>query len=123
MPEPLQPGLPDPGHPGTQTLPRRDTETTVTEKFAPLYHVILHDDDKHTYTYVITMLMQLFGKTAERAYLHAEEVDKSGCSIVDTTSLERAELKVDQIRAFGPDPLIEDSPGSMYASIEPVEQD
>jgi ATP-dependent Clp protease adaptor protein ClpS len=123
MPEPERPQSPDPGQPGTQTLPRKDTDTTEKEKFAPLYHVILHDDDKHSYTYVIAMLMQLFGKSAERAFQHAEEVDKTGCSIIDTTSLERAELKVDQIRAFGPDPLIEDSPGSMYASIEPVEQD
>jgi ATP-dependent Clp protease adaptor protein ClpS len=39
---------------------------------------------------------------------------------VDTTSLERAELKRDQIHAFGKDALIASCKGSMSASIEPV---
>ena len=123
MPEPQMPSFPDSGTPGTQTLPQQDIDLDNKQKFAPLYHVILHDDDKHTYQYVIVMLMQLFGKSPERAFKHAEEVDDTGVTIVDTTSLERAELKRDQIRAFGSDPLIEKSPGGMYATIEPVEQD
>ena len=123
MPEPKQPFQPDEGTPGTQTLPKQDIDTDQEKKYAPLYHVILHDDDKHTYQYVVAMLMQLFGKSAERAFLHAEEVDRIGVSIIDTTTFERAELKADQIRAFGADPLIENCPGSMFASIEPVGND
>jgi len=38
---------------------------------------------------------------------------------VATTTLERAELKRDQIRAFGKDVLNAECPGSMYATIEP----
>ena len=109
---------PGTGKPGTQLLP---APAKPIEKKAPLYHVILHDDDTHTYHYVIAMLIQLFGKSPERAFEHAVEVDKTGCSIVDTTSLERAELKRDQIRAFGRDPLLENSTGSMAATIEPAE--
>ena len=105
--------------PGTQVLP--GTGTTTVEQLAPHYHVILHDDPNHSYEYVIGMLMQLFGKTAERAFLHAKEVDTTGVTIVETTSLERAELKRDQIRAFGPDPRIAGSPGGMSATIEPAE--
>ncbi len=90
-------------------------------RHAPQYHVILHNDDLHTYEYVIRMLVQLFGKTPERAFEHACEVDLSGVTIVETTTLERAELKRDQIKAFGKDPLILTSPGSMFASIEPAE--
>ncbi|GMV79287.1 MAG: hypothetical protein AMXMBFR7_04710 [Planctomycetota bacterium] len=119
MSEPLKPQSPTPG---TQVLPEKDTQTDRRQKFAPLYHVILHNDDDHTYHYVIVMLMQLFGMSAEKAYRHAVEVDSAGVTIVDTTSLERAELKRDQIRAFGPDPLLERSPGSMSATIEPVEK-
>lgn len=110
---------PGTGAPGTQVVPELDVE--VTQKHAPLYHVILHDDDKHSYEYVIVMLMQLFRKTPERAYEHAKEVDSTGVTIVDTCPLERAELKADQIRAFGPDPLIEGSPGGMSSSIEPAQ--
>ena len=110
-----------PAGPATGVLPSQETDTEEVTRRAPLYHVILHDDDKHTYQYVILMLMRLFGMTAEQGYQHAREVDTSGRSIVATTTLERAELKRDQIRAFGPDPLIADSPGSMAASIEKVE--
>jgi ATP-dependent Clp protease adaptor protein ClpS len=100
---------------------RPDTDTDARARRAPLYHVVLHDDDKHTYQYVIAMLMELFAKSAERAYLHALEVDTTGRTIVDTTTLERAELKRDQICAYGPDPLIRNSPGSMSATVEPAE--
>jgi ATP-dependent Clp protease adaptor protein ClpS len=41
--------------------------------------------------------------------------------IVDTTSLERAELKRDQIHAYGPDPRLPRCAGSMSATIEPAE--
>jgi len=109
---------PQSGDAGTQVLER--PADPITRK-APLYHVILHDDDQHSYEYVIKMLIQLFGKDPERAFQHAKEVDSTGVTIVETTSLERAELKRDQIRAFGPDPLLAKSRGSMSATIEPAE--
>src|SRR5262249_35699958 len=48
-------------------------------------------------------------------------VHTKGKVIVCTTSLERAELKRDQIHAYGPDPRIERCAGSMSATIEPAE--
>jgi ATP-dependent Clp protease adaptor protein ClpS len=48
-------------------------------------------------------------------------VDTQGRVIVCTTSLERAELKRDQIHAYGPDPLIPRCQGSMSAVLEPAE--
>ncbi len=113
--------MPDPQKPGTHILPRPDTDKKERVRKAPLYHVILHDDDKHTFGYVIIMLMQLFGKTAERAKQHADEVHTTGASIVETTTLERAELKRDQIRAYGDGPIRDGSVGSMSATIEPAE--
>ena len=104
---------------GTQLLPAKSSD--VQTKLAPQYHVILHDDDQHSYDYVIVMLMRLFGKDQASAYEHAREVDTTGVTIVETTNLERAELKRDQIRAFGRDPLIPTSSGSMCATIEPAE--
>jgi ATP-dependent Clp protease adaptor protein ClpS len=115
------PQSPTPRGSDTAVLPREETEAKEKVRRAPLYHVILHDDDKHTYQYVVVMLMRLFGMTAEEGYQHARRVDTTGRTIVATTTLERAELKRDQIRAFGPDPLIPDSPGSMAASIEKAE--
>ncbi|MFM2055515.1 MAG: hypothetical protein RL456_3552 [Pseudomonadota bacterium] len=88
---------------------------------APRWHVVLLNDDDHTYEYVVEMLMKLFAKTPERAFLHACEVDATGRTIVDTTSRERAELKVEQIHAYGRDPRLPRSQGSMSAEMEPAE--
>ncbi|RMF85169.1 MAG: ATP-dependent Clp protease adaptor ClpS, partial [Planctomycetota bacterium] len=59
-----------------------------TPRRAPLWHVVLLDDDDHTYEYVIEMLMKLFHHTPERAYEMACEVDSTGRVIVETTVLE-----------------------------------
>jgi ATP-dependent Clp protease adaptor protein ClpS len=87
----------------------------------PPYHVILLNDDDHSYEYVIHMLQNLFGYPVERGFLMAREVDSTGRVIVATTTKEHAELKRDQIHAFGPDPLIPRCQGSMSAVIEPAE--
>lgn len=87
----------------------------------PLYHVVLLDDDHHTYDYVIELLGHVFGHGIDRAYKMACEVDAKGRVIVDTTHLDRAELKRDQIHAFGADWRMPSSQGSMSAVIEPAE--
>ena len=87
----------------------------------PRYQVILWNDEDHTYPYVILMLMNLFGHAAEKGYKLAEEVDANGRVIVLTTTLEHAELKRDQIHAFGKDDLIDKCCGSMWSTIEPIE--
>lgn len=87
---------------------------------APPWHVVLLDDDDHTYDYVIEMLGKLFGHSAQTAYKMACEVDTTGRVIVETTTLERAELKRDQIHAYGRDWRLERSAGSMSAIVEPA---
>jgi ATP-dependent Clp protease adaptor protein ClpS len=90
-------------------------------KRQPPYNVVLLNDDDHTYEYVITMLQQLFGYPREKGFQMAREVDTTGRVIVLTTSKEHAELKRDQIHAFGPDPLSSrECKGSMSAIIEPA---
>lgn len=87
----------------------------------PRYHVILLDDDDHTYAYVIEMLMKLFGHSQAKAFRMARDVDRHGRVIVDTTTKERADLKRDQIHAYGPDWRIFYCQGSMSALVEPAE--
>lgn len=90
-------------------------------KRQPPYHVILLNDDDHTYQYVIEMLMALFGHPPEKGYQMAREVDEHGRVIVLTTTREHAELKQEQIHAYGPDPYLgRPSAGSMTAVIEPA---
>lgn len=88
-------------------------------KRQPRYHVILWNDDDHTYAYVIHMMQELFGHSKEKGFLIAEQVDKQGRAICLTTTREHAELKQEQIQAFGADPGIPRCKGSMYATIEP----
>jgi ATP-dependent Clp protease adaptor protein ClpS len=87
----------------------------------PRYQVVLWNDDDHTYDYVIAMLHSLFGYPSERGYQLAQEVDRAGRAIVLTTTLEHAELKRDQIHAYGKDREIEGCNGSMWATIEAVD--
>ncbi len=101
----------------------QDTEKRNRVVHIPRYHVILWDDNDHTYDYVIEMLMKLFGHSQETAYRMAVEVDTYGRVIVDTTSKERAELKRDQIHAYGADWRIPHCKGSMSATIEPAEDE
>lgn len=87
---------------------------------APLWHVVLLDDDDHTYDYVIEMLCALFRLNPQSAFQAAREVDARGRVIVDTTVLERAEFKRDQVIAYGPDWRIERCKGSMSCVLEPA---
>lgn len=104
-----------------ETIRRRREQQDTRPKRQPPYNVILWNDNDHTYAYVIVMMMQLFGYPAEKGYQIACQVDTSGRAVVLTTTKEHAELKRDQIHAFGRDGLIENCKGSMSASIEPVE--
>jgi ATP-dependent Clp protease adaptor protein ClpS len=105
----------------TATLPDLETDEQQRLKRQPPYNVILLNDDDHTFEYVIRMLKQLFAHPEEKGYLMALEVHETGRVIVCTTSMERAELKQDQIHAYGADPLLPRSQGSMSAMIEPAE--
>src|SRR3954471_8758396 len=106
---------------GPATLPEADVEQEQKTKRQPPYNVVLLNDDDHTYEYVIEMLKALFGHPIEKGYELAKMVDTTGRAIVCTTSLERAELKRDQIHAYGPAPRIPRCQGSMSAVIEPAE--
>jgi ATP-dependent Clp protease adaptor protein ClpS len=104
--------------PGTSKRTREKEEQKT--KRQPPYNVILLNDDDHSFDYVIRMLQRLFGYPPEKGYQMALEVHTTGRVIVLTTALELAELKRDQIHAFGPDPEIPRCKGSMSAEIEPA---
>lgn len=87
----------------------------------PQYHVVLLDDDDHSYQYVIEMLGAIFGHGRAKAFRMACEVDASGRVVVDTTTKERAELKQKQIHDYGPDWRIPHCQGSMSAVVEPAD--
>ena len=127
---PDQPAVtPKPEHPGTAgssgsavAMPAKPKASRKHKpKQLPPYHVVLLDDDDHTYEYVIEMLCSLFSHGEELAFQMAKEVDKSGRVIVLTTHLEKAEFKRDQIHAFGGDWRVATCQGAMSATIELAE--
>ena len=102
------------------TILSPDTETVQRDELIPVYNVVLLDDDDHTYDYVIEMLQKLFIFTLDQAYRHAQEVDTAGRTILITCELPQAEFARDQIHAYGPDPRLPRSKGSMSAIVEPA---
>lgn len=107
------------GNNATKTAPSTGSPATATKPWR--WHVVLLDDDSHTYDYVVRMLQELFGKNREVAYNIAVRVDKDGRAILMTTHREHAELKREQVNAFGRDPLMAASRGPMSAVLEPAE--
>lgn len=107
---------------GKSVLPEVSPEAAVEDLTSriPLFHVVLLDDNDHSYEYVIDMLMDLFGHDERTAYEMACEVDAKGRVIVETTYVERAEMKRSQIQAHGADWRIPHCQGSMSATIEPA---
>jgi len=83
-----------------------------------LYHLVLLDDDQHTYDYVIEMLASIFGYGPEKAWALARTVDTQGRVILETGSRERCEGHQGQIHAYGADPRMPTSLGSMSAILE-----
>ncbi len=107
----------------TKPLVSPQTGTKPETKQPWLWHVVLLNDEEHTYEYVIRMVQQLFNHPVEKAFNLAKKVDTEGRAVCITTHKEHAELKRDQIHAFGRDPLMAISKGSMSAVLEPAEFD
>src|ERR1051326_148630 len=99
-------------------VPEIDEDTS--EEIQPMYHVILLNDEDHTYDYVVEMLEKIFAFSESRAFSHAVEVDTKGTTILITCELEKAEHKRDLIHAYGPDWRLARSLGSMAAIVEPA---
>ncbi len=105
---------------GATVAPQRQQKTERQSQRQPRYNVLLWDSDDHTFKYVEMMLRELFGHEHEACHEIAKSVDTEGRAIVLTTTLEHAELKRDQIHAYGKDHT-EVSKGSMWSTIEPAE--
>ena len=97
--------------------------TNQEPKHLPMYRVILWNDQDHTFEYVINMMHRIFGYNKAQGMIIATGVHTCGKIAVATLPLEVAELRRDQIRSFGPDPFLEECVTSMYATLEPVEDD
>ena len=106
--------------PDTGARPDIATGTSTGDELTPLFHVVLLNDEDHTYEYVVEMLATIFCVSPEAAFQHAVEVDTTGRTIVMTCERAQAEFGRDQIHGYGADPRMPRSKGSMSAVVEPA---
>jgi len=102
----------------TATSVGTEKEQKSRDQLEKLYHVIILNDDEHTFDYVIEMLQAVFGLGYPDALARTIEADSTGSSIVHTCGLEEAERKRDQVHAYGPDWRMPNSRGSVAALVE-----
>ena len=103
-----------------KTVTSPETGTTTDTRLEGLYHVIILNDEEHSYEYVIEMLQNVFGITYGAAVGHTMEADTTGSSIVMTCGLEEAERRRDGVHRYGPDWRMPNSRGSVAALVEPA---
>lgn len=105
----------------TTTYATPEVADLTGEQLEKKYHVIILNDDEHSFDYVIEMLQAVFGFSYATATARTIEADTTGCSIVLTTGLTEAENKRDLVHAYGPDHRMPNSRGPVTALIEPAE--
>ncbi len=77
-----------------------EVESAPRTRLAPLWKVVLLNDDVTTFEFVTDLLISLFKKPFTEARALTQEVHDSGSAVITVTSLERAELYVEQVRSL-----------------------
>jgi ATP-dependent Clp protease adaptor protein ClpS len=107
----------------TRTAPKSRTTVTTSTQRQPPYNVIILNDEEHTFDYVIELLIKLFAHARPTAEALTLQIHHTGRAIVYTTHKEKAELKREQVLAYGPDPRMSISKGPLGCYIEPAPAD
>jgi ATP-dependent Clp protease adaptor protein ClpS len=107
----------------TETTPKATPENKTRTRRQPPYNVIVLNDEEHTFEYVIEMLAKIFGHSLSLAETLTWRIHNTGRAIVLTTHRELAELKREQVLAYGPDPRMSISKGPLGCYIEPAPTD
>jgi ATP-dependent Clp protease adaptor protein ClpS len=107
----------------TRVKPGAATDSDTATRRQPPYHVIILNDEEHTFDYVIELLTKLFAHPLATAKELTWKIHNTGRAVVYTTHKEKAELKRDQVLAFGADPRMSESKGPLGCYIEPAPSD
>ena len=100
--------------------PSPETKQETEDQQAPLYNVVLLDDDEHTYEYVVEMLEKLFAFSDGDAWNHAVEVDTTGRTVVhDLRAASRPSSAGIRSTLSAPTGGCRSRKGSMSAIVEP----
>ncbi len=104
----------------TMTRPKSKAEASTSTRQLPPYNVVVINDEVHTFEYVIEVLTKLFAHPVAAAEALTWKIHNAGRAIVYTTHKEKAELKRDQVLAYGADPRMSTSKGPLDCYIEPA---
>jgi ATP-dependent Clp protease adaptor protein ClpS len=77
-----------------------DPDLAEKTKLAPLYRVLIHNDDVTPMDFVVRVLRDIFRLEGPRAVEVMLEAHMKGVALVVTEPLERAEFHVDQCRSL-----------------------
>ena len=102
------------------TRPATRAQVEDAARLEPRFHLVLLDDNDHTYEYVIELLGHVLGYGPEKSFVLARVVDTQGRAIVETGSHEQVTRHQRQIHSYGADRRLPRSAGSMSAIVEPA---
>lgn len=85
-----------------KTLPQviEKSKARPTTLTIPLYRVIFHNDDQTTFSFVVAVLMQIFGKSLVQSKKLAMEIHNENAAVAGVYALEHAEVKRDEVVAL-----------------------
>jgi len=86
--------------PDTQTVPDLQLNEELLQKLLPPFHVILHNDDVHTFDDVAHALNKVIGVSLKRGYELADIVHNQGKAVVATCRKEQAELYRERLEGY-----------------------
>lgn len=100
------------------TRPREKQEPRTGQ--LPPFHVILENDDHHSFEFVVEVLRKALGFSEQRAILLTSEAHTKGRAVVWTGTKEVAELKMEQILSFHEIRMDGRKLGPLGVSLEPA---
>jgi ATP-dependent Clp protease adaptor protein ClpS len=84
------------GLPPISVTPDQEKSDKPSSRHAPLYRVLLHNDDVTTMDFVIELLRKVFHKSEQESIRIMLLAHHAGIAHVATMPLEQAEFRVDQ---------------------------
>jgi ATP-dependent Clp protease adaptor protein ClpS len=78
--------------------PRQATEERTT--LAPMFRVLVHNDDLTPFEFVIVALVEMFRKNPQDAMRITAEADKEDVALVEILPWEQAEFRIGRAHAF-----------------------
>jgi len=76
-----------------------DTQTVEQVRLAPLFRVLIHNDEKTPMDFVVHVLFAVFHKPIEDSIQIMLEAHHTGAALVTVLSLEEAEFRVEKAHA------------------------